>query len=202
MNEKQKSSRNRPGLPDLEFHQRNCIVCKHPDRAAIEEDYLHWHSPENIGGEFKINYRSIYRHAHATGLYDRRRRNLRCVLDTFLENAEHVRITARKIISAVRTYARINDNGDWVEPPTTNKVLVERTTVPAKRPIASGHIEERTPPTTGLSSRKERSNGTQETSSDESAPPVSVALATDESDENVVQPVNQSQTEIDVTHSK
>jgi hypothetical protein len=104
---------------DLVQHQRRCTVCKHPQRAAIEESFLYWRSPEDIAEDFHLADRStVYRHAHATGLFDRRRRNVRWVLERILEQVDDVPITAGSIVRAALAYARINGDGEWVPPPT------------------------------------------------------------------------------------
>jgi len=61
----------RPLLPpDFSRHARRCCICSHPDRDAIEGDFIRWHSVELIAREYKIATRkSIYRHAHCTGLF-------------------------------------------------------------------------------------------------------------------------------------
>ena len=198
MPENQKSYRNQPGLRDLDYHQRNCIICKHPYRRAIEEEFIHWRSPEDIACDFKINFRSVYRHAHATGLYERRRRNLRCVLETFLERAEHVRVSAREIITAARAYSRISDDGQWIEPPTTNRIFVERTENQGKRTLASLQLETPAPSEQPLL-LEQVENTPAESLLTEDAASVSPAPATSESAEPEGHPDNQSQTEIDLT---
>ena len=175
MNENPKSRRSQPALPDLERHERECTVCKHPERAAIEEMFLHWRSPEKIARSFKIGFRCIYRHAHATGLYSRRRRNLRFVLHTFLEAAEEVPVTAMDIINAVRAYAHINDDGGWVEPSTTHRLLVERAGGPPNPAHASIEIGQFTPVAPQLDSSVNRLDNALPAVE---TPPVSVVLAT------------------------
>ena len=57
----------------LSYHERNCTICRHPDRDAIEEAFLQWRSVSNIRHEFHLPSRtSLYRHAHALGLFARR----------------------------------------------------------------------------------------------------------------------------------
>jgi hypothetical protein len=104
--------------PDPERHERKCSVCCHPDRDAIEEAFIHWHSPTLIAQDYEISDDSIHRHAYATGLDAVRSRNLRCALERILEKAQRVVPTADSIVRAVRAYTRINDAGEWVEPPT------------------------------------------------------------------------------------
>src|SRR6202050_4268814 len=101
----------------LARHSRKCSVCHHKDREFIDEDYLRWISPETIAREYKISHHSVvYRHADATGLRTQRRAALRATLEHFIEEAENVRVTAHSLVSAVRLYAQINDQGQWTPP--------------------------------------------------------------------------------------
>jgi hypothetical protein len=112
--------------PDLDRHSRRCVVCAHPDRDAIEGDFIRWRSPKNIAEAYHIADRSsFYRHAHATGLFARRRREFARVLEDILENVEDSSLenTADVIIRAARVYAHIDENGNWVEPTRTNIIL-------------------------------------------------------------------------------
>lgn len=106
--------------PDPERHSRKCKICNHPDRAAIEELFINWHSPQSIHREFAIrhpfDWSAVYRHARATGLYARRAKNLRAVLDHLLANVSSVPPTAHGVIAALRAYTCLTDENRWVEP--------------------------------------------------------------------------------------
>jgi hypothetical protein len=98
-------------------HARKCTVCHHKDREFIDQDYLRWLSPKKIAREYAISHHSVvYRHADATGLRAQRRASLRATLENFIEQAESVRATAGSVVAAVRLYAQINDQGQWVPP--------------------------------------------------------------------------------------
>jgi hypothetical protein len=104
--------------PSLSRHRRGCTICRHPNRAVIEEDFQRWRGAGDIAEEHELHDRqSVYRHAHATGLWERRRRNLRVALESLIEGAERVRVTGDTIVRAVIAHARINDEGKYVEPP-------------------------------------------------------------------------------------
>ncbi|HUJ31004.1 MAG TPA: hypothetical protein VLY23_06960 [Candidatus Acidoferrum sp.] len=106
-------------------HSRKCSVCRHPDRDAIEQEYLDWRSPEAIAESYGISHHSsIYRHAEALGLRGRRNANMRMVLDTIIEQVSVVRVTANAVINAVRASACLTDDGRWVEP---QRVIIHRT---------------------------------------------------------------------------
>jgi hypothetical protein len=107
----------------LARHSRKCSVCHHPDREFIDDDYLRWSSPETIARQYKISHHSVvYRHALATGLRTQRRASLRATLEHFIEEAQNVRVTAHSLVSAVRLYAQINDQGQW-NPPTRRHIV-------------------------------------------------------------------------------
>ena len=105
-------------VPELERHQRKCAVCRHPEREAIEEAFLHWHSPNQIASDHDLEEASIYRHAHAIGLFDRRDNNLRFVLANFMERVNEIQVvTPAAIVRALRAYGCISKTGQWIEPP-------------------------------------------------------------------------------------
>ena len=108
----------------LARHSRKCSVCHHPDREFIDDDYLRWLSPKKIASQYKISHHSVvYRHADATGLRTQRRAALRATLEHFIEQAENVRVTAHSLVSAVRLYSQINDQGQYT--PTPRRHIVE-----------------------------------------------------------------------------
>lgn len=104
----------------FERHSRKCTICNHPDREAIEELFINWHSPQSIRGLFAIyhpfDWSAVYRHARAAGLFAKRSKNLRAVLDLLLEGATHVKPTAHGVIAAVRAYSCLTEENKWVEP--------------------------------------------------------------------------------------
>jgi hypothetical protein len=122
-------------------HARICSICRHPDRDAIEEDFIHWYSPSDIAIDYNLPDRSsVYRHAHATGLFARRSRNLRFVLERLLERVDKVKVTAHAVVRAVSAYTRINDRGEWIDPPT--RIIVSSGPSPvAALPASTKHAQ-------------------------------------------------------------
>ena len=131
------------GLEENDFfsrHQRKCTICDHPEREAIEEDFVHWHNVWRLARAYEIaDYRSIYRHARATGLIHRRRQNFRSALDLIIENAASASVTADSVIRAIRASSCLDDSGRWTEPPKQVNFTVARTVhagVPPEIPAA------------------------------------------------------------------
>ncbi len=110
--------------PDVSRHRRKCSVCRHPEREAIEDLFIHWHSPNSIanyyseGEESDITWVSIYRHAYAFGLDEIRRRNLRFAFELILEQAGDITATPAAITASARALGScVDSNGQWNEPP-------------------------------------------------------------------------------------
>lgn len=126
----------------LARHQRKCIVCHHPDREAIEEEYVHWRDPWELSREYRIeDYRSIHRHARATGLLEKRRENLRSALDNIVEHSEGAKATADSVIRAVRAYSCLTESGEWIDPPARVLFIATRADGPAPIPGMAPDLE-------------------------------------------------------------
>jgi len=73
---------------DPERHARICKICHHPEREAIERDFLDWQNPRAIVAKYNLTSRSaIYRHAHALDLFRQRRRDVLNLLDHMINKA-------------------------------------------------------------------------------------------------------------------
>lgn len=102
--------------PNLGRHKRNCSVCCHPKLTEIESDFISWRSPAAIAQEYGLADRtSVYRHAHALGLFPKRQRNVRAALEKIIERAGDVEVTASAVVAAVQAYSKINAAGQWVD---------------------------------------------------------------------------------------
>jgi hypothetical protein len=81
-------------------------VCRHMNCAEIETDFIAWRSPAAIAKEYELSDRSsIYRHAHAIGLFSKRQRNIRAALERIIEKAGEVEVTAASVVAAVQAYS-------------------------------------------------------------------------------------------------
>jgi hypothetical protein len=97
-------------------HQRNCSVCAHEQCDEIESAFIGWRSPAAIAEEYGLADRaSVYRHAHALGLFEKRKRNIRAALERIIEKAGDVDVTASAVVAAVQAYAKINAAGQWID---------------------------------------------------------------------------------------
>jgi hypothetical protein len=101
---------------NLGRHQRCCTVCQHEQREEIEAGFVAWRSPASIAQEFGLGDRnSVYRHAHALGLFAKRQRNIRAALERIIEKAGEVEVTASAVVSAIQAYSKINAAGHWID---------------------------------------------------------------------------------------
>jgi hypothetical protein len=102
----------------LNRHKRKCSICHHPDREAIEEEFVHWGDVWHIHHDYQLpDYRTVLRHARATGLLERRRQNVHVALDCIVAGVRSAKITADGVIHAIRAYSCLSKDGRWIEPP-------------------------------------------------------------------------------------
>ena len=77
-------------------HKRQCGICAHPQKEQIEADFVSWRSAVVIAEEHKLGDKvSIYRYAHAFGLFAKRQRNVRAALEQIIEQAGDVEVLPR-----------------------------------------------------------------------------------------------------------
>jgi hypothetical protein len=101
---------------NLSRHKAQCTICGHPKCAEIETAFVDWESPATLAKEYDLADRaSIYRHAHALNLFDKRKRNVRSALERIIERSGEVEVTASAVVAAIQAYAKINAQGQWVE---------------------------------------------------------------------------------------
>jgi len=127
---RQRRSRRKPALVSRPVrsskaaHESRCSICRHEERAAIEEAFLHWQNPRDIQDDYRVQERAIYRHAHALGLFSIRSRNLRFALGNIIERTSRMYATPECIIRAAQVFAKIDDEGRWIEPP--RRLIISR----------------------------------------------------------------------------
>jgi hypothetical protein len=105
----------RPKQSSQQRHERDCKICRNPQRGEIEGDWIRWGDTTRIAKQYRITRDSIYRHAHALGLFAKRHMNIRTALERIIEKAESVPVNASAVVAAIQAYAKINAQGQWVE---------------------------------------------------------------------------------------
>src|SRR5262249_17402925 len=96
--------------------QAECQICRHDHRAEIESAFVNWTSPASITETYGFKDRStVYRHAHAFDLFEKRKANVRAALQVIIEKAGDVEVTASAVVQAIQEYAKTNDAGRWIE---------------------------------------------------------------------------------------
>jgi hypothetical protein len=117
--QRSKTEAEEPPLSSLAMHEAHCMICYSKCREEMDELFVNWHNVSEIAREYNTPRRTVYRHAHAVGLFPIRDRNLRRALGLIVHRAESApKVTADTVIRAVRTLAHINEVGEWVNPPT------------------------------------------------------------------------------------
>jgi hypothetical protein len=126
----------------LERHSRRCIICHHPEREDIEEEFVHWRSPSRLAHDYKLgDYRTIYRHARAAGLLLQRRERLHSALDAFVESVDDVTFTGDTILRAMRAYSCIDSHGRWTEIPTQVQFSTSHGAHPPQPPTRTSNVD-------------------------------------------------------------
>jgi hypothetical protein len=126
-------------VESLHRHQRKCVICNHLEREMIEFYFINWRSPYKIASDFRIsNTSAVYRHARALDLFLQRSQNIRAMLEILFEKACGAKLTADALVRAVRTYASLGENGEWIEPATTHVISFPASTR-HQQPLPSGH---------------------------------------------------------------
>jgi len=126
--------------PAFERHARKCSICRHPECDSIESDFISWRSETTIARNYRLPSRSsIYRHAAAAGLLQRRRLNLRGVCERIIERVDEAPPSGLAVLRALRIYSQITEDGNWVEPPKHS--LVTHVYVTDHPPAGNGHSE-------------------------------------------------------------
>jgi hypothetical protein len=88
----------------------------HDKRPEIEAEFVAWRSPAAIANEYGLADRSsVYRHAHALGLFPKRERNVKAALERIIERGREVEVTPAAVVAAVQAYTKINAAGQWVD---------------------------------------------------------------------------------------
>jgi hypothetical protein len=106
----------RGSMVSIGRHKRICSVCAHDQREEVEAAFISWRSPASIAEEYGLSDRSsVYRHAHALGLFQKRQRNGRAALERIIEKAGEVDVTASAVVAAIQAYAKINAAGEWID---------------------------------------------------------------------------------------
>ena len=86
-------------------HEAQCTICAHPRRDEIDREFVNWASAAKVTKAYKVPRTSLYRHAHATGLFPKRQKNVRMALEKIIEQAGEVEVNAAAVVSAVQAYA-------------------------------------------------------------------------------------------------
>jgi len=125
--------------PDRERHARKCEICHHEDREAIEEAFINWQYPDWLARHFKVlaGESAIYRHAHAMGLFELRRRRVRDAIELIIERAGVSSPNATNVLQAIAMHARLDGRSDVAVAHTLNVIVTRRWEPNAPAPDAT-----------------------------------------------------------------
>lgn len=88
-----------------------CRVCRHPQREAIEADFVRWKTLREIQVSFGVPKDSVARHARARDLEERRSRNVRGALVRVVEKGiETAEVTSASLVAAATALAKLGED--------------------------------------------------------------------------------------------
>ena len=105
----------RTDATNLKRHSRDCRICRHPSRGAIDRAFVSWESPSQIAKTYNLQRSTIYLHAAALGLTAERTANVKTALANFIERCSRVRPSAAAFVTACVALSKMNDAGKTIE---------------------------------------------------------------------------------------
>lgn len=101
--------------PKITMHSPRCEVCKSDYRREIEEAFVAWQVPEDIGKIYGVSGDSVKRHALAFNLRKKRDKNIRGALTQIIHSGMMLGapVKPETIVSAAKLRAQLD--GDFVE---------------------------------------------------------------------------------------
>jgi len=139
----QTQCREKAGAPvSLGRHQAQCSICKHPRREEIDEAWVAWGYTGQIAKDFDVSRDSIYRHAHATGLFAKRRANFKIICEKVLERVDRTPFNGSNVMSMFNLYVKLNlaEKETEAERPSDPKAPQTDETQHLNAPIPEGSL--------------------------------------------------------------
>jgi hypothetical protein len=109
-------AKHRGGSVNQGRHQAQCSICKSAHLDAIEQDFIHWTSVSEIQQIYTVTRYSVYRHAHAFDLFNKRAKNIRAALDKIIEQVNGVLVSGPTIISAIKMAMKMDEKQEDPDP--------------------------------------------------------------------------------------
>lgn len=100
---------------DPERHSRNCTICNSHWRHEMERAFVDWEAPVKIARKYRVQRSSLYLHAHALGLMEKRNSNVKAALARLIERSGNVQPNATALVSACVALSKLNEAGKTVE---------------------------------------------------------------------------------------
>ena len=116
------------GGVNLGRHKAQCSICLHPECKEIERRWIDWEHMSQIKYEYQVSHDAMYRHAHAVGLFEKRKKNIMRALERIIEKVMTTQPSASAVVAAINAYVKLNGLGQGAEHAqgTNPKELFER----------------------------------------------------------------------------
>ena len=103
------------GGVNLGRHRAQCSICLHPECKEIEQRWIDWEPMSQIKYEYQVSHDAMYRHAHALGLFEKRKKNIMRALERIIEKVMTTQPSASAVVAAINAYAKLNGLGQGAE---------------------------------------------------------------------------------------
>ena len=116
------------GGVNLGRHKAQCSICLHPECKEIERRWIDWEHMSQIKYEYQVSHDAMCRHAHALGLFEKRKKNIMRALERIIEKVMTTQPSASAVVAAINAYVKLNGLGQGAEHAqgTNPKELFER----------------------------------------------------------------------------
>ena len=99
------------GGVNLGRHRAQCSICLHPECKEIEQRWIDWEHMSQIKYEYQVSHDAMYRHAHALGLFEKRKKNIMRALERIIEKVMTTQPSASAVVAAINAYIKLNGSG-------------------------------------------------------------------------------------------
>ena len=92
----------------LKRHEAQCSICQSTYRKEFEENFLRWSTAADWS-RWGFEKYTVYRHAHALGLFEKRRENYKSALERILETGSQTYTTAGNVVAAAKVLLELRE---------------------------------------------------------------------------------------------
>src|SRR5213083_2461081 len=94
------------GGVNLGRHKAQCSICLHAECKEVEQWWIDWEHISHIEYVYHISRDAMYRHAHALGLFEKRKKNIMRALERIIEQVGATSPSSSAVVAAINAYIK------------------------------------------------------------------------------------------------